>query len=251
MQQVYYRGIITKATRIKRYGSVRCYGATWHSSSVLTQRGFRDLPNNVYYSQQYKAAMDKIGKPRYTVVNPCLAEQLHGLPKNWTKATFSEHSKVKKLIKHNEDRLRGVSLFSGVGALDKGLEHAIDVKVYYEKDAVARRVLQSLIHKGMLSPGKIHGDVANAEAKGLFMHILCIYILYIYVSSTGSPERRHSCWRIPMPRYCHRRQESRLFRQTLRPIQACCQSCSVIPAPLCLFRKCGKHPVAGHAAGFR
>ena len=142
---------------------------------MLTQRGFRDLPNNVYYSQQYKAAMKKIGKPRYRVVNPCLAEQLHGLPKNWTKATFSEHSKVKKLIKHNEDRLRGASLFSGVGALDKGLEHAIDVKLYYEKDAAAGRVLQSLIHKGMLSPGEIHGDVANAEAKD---H-LCIYI-YIY-----------------------------------------------------------------------
>ena len=52
-----------------------------------------------------------------------------------------------KKLKHNEDRLRGVSLFSGVGALDKGLEHAIDVKLYYEKDAAARRVLQSLIHK--------------------------------------------------------------------------------------------------------
>ena len=120
--------------------------------------------------------MKKIGKPRYTVVNPCLAEQLHGLPKNWTKATFSEHSKVKKLIKHNEDRLRGASLFSGVGALDKGLEHAIDVKLYYEKDAAARRVLQSLIHKGMLSPGEIHGDVANAEAKD---H-LCIYYAFIF-----------------------------------------------------------------------
>ena len=244
------RGIITKATRIKRYGSVRCYGATWHASSVLTQRGFRDLPNNVYYSQQYKAAMEKIGKPRYRVINPCLAEQLHGLPKNWTKATFSKHSKVKKLIKHNEDRLRGASLFSGVGALDKGLEHAIDVKLYYEKDAAARRVLQSLIHKGMLSPGEIHGDVANAEAKD---H-LCIYyafIFCIYVSSTGSPEHRDCYWRIPMPRYCHRRQESRLFRQSLRPIQACCQSCSVIPGILCLLRKCGKHLVAGHAAGFR
>ena len=146
---------------------------------MLTQRGFRDLPNNVYYSQQYKAAMEKIGKPRYTVINPCLAEQLHGLPKNWTKATFSKHSKMKKL-KHNEDRLRGVSLFSGVGALDKGLEHAIDVKLYYEKDAAARRVLQSLVHKGMLSPGEIHGDVANAEAKD---H-LCIdyaFILYLYI----------------------------------------------------------------------
>lgn len=170
------RGIITKPTRIKRYGSVRCYGATWHASSVLTQRGFRDLPNNVYYSQQYKAAMKKIGKPRYRVINPCLAEQLHGLPKNWTKATFSKHSKVKKLIKHNEDRLRGASLFSGVGALDKGLEHAIDVKLYYEKDAAARRVLQSLIHKGMLSPGEIHGDVADAEAKD---H-LCIYYAFIF-----------------------------------------------------------------------
>ena len=127
--------------------------------------------------------MDRIGKPRYTVVNPCLAEQLHGLPKNWTKATFSERSKVKKLIKHNEDRLRGASLFSGVGALDKGLEHAIDVKVYYEKDAVARRVLQSLIHKGMLSPGEIHGDVANAEAKDhlciYYAFIFCIYICII------------------------------------------------------------------------
>ena len=121
--------------------------------------------------------MKKIGKPRYRVVNPCLAEQLHGLPKNWTKATFSEHSKVKKLIKHNEDRLRGASLFSGVGALDKGLEHAIDVKLYYEKDAAARTVLQSLIHKGMLSPGEIHGDVANAEAKD---H-LCIYICYAFI----------------------------------------------------------------------
>ena len=151
---------------------------------MLTQRGFRDLPNNVYYSQQYKAAMKKIGKPRYGVVNPCLAEQLHGLPKNWTKATFSKHSKVKKLIKHNEDRLRGASLFSGVGALDKGLEHAIDVKLYYEKDAAARRVLQSLIHKGMLSPGEIHGDVANAEAKDhlcIYIYILCIYILHIYI----------------------------------------------------------------------
>ena len=170
------RGIITKPTRIKRYGSVRCYGATWHASSVLTQRGFRDLPNNVYYSQQYKAAMKKIGKPRYRVINPRLAEQLHGLPKNWTKATFSKHSKVKKLIKHNEDRMRGASLFSGVGALDKGLEHAIDVKLYYEKDAAARRVLQSLIHKGMLSPGEIHGDVADAEAKD---H-LCIYYAFIF-----------------------------------------------------------------------
>ena len=140
------------------------------------------MPNNVYYSQEYKAAMDRIGKPRYTVVNPCLAEQLHGLPKNWTKATFSERSKVKKLIKHNEDRLRGASLFSGVGALDKGLEHAIDVKLYYEKDAAARTVLQSLIHKGMLSPGEIHGDVANAEAKDhLCIYILCIYILHIYI----------------------------------------------------------------------
>ena len=142
---------------------------------MLTQRGFRDLPNNVYYSQEYKAAMDQIGKPRYRVINPCLAEQLHGLPKNWTKATFSKHSKVKKL-KHNEDRLRGVSLFSGVGALDKGLEHAIDVKLYYEKDAAARRVLQSLIHKGMLSPGEIHADVADAEAKD---H-LCIYYAFIF-----------------------------------------------------------------------
>ena len=174
------RGIITKPTRIKRYGSIRCYGATWHASSVLTQRGFRDLPNNVYYSQQYKAAMKKIGKPRYGVINPCLAEQLHGLPKNWTKA--SKHSKVKKL-KHSKvkklklkDRLRGVSLFSGVGALDKGLEHAIDVKLYYEKDAAARRVLQSLIHKGMLSPGEIHADVADAEAKD---H-LCIYYAFIF-----------------------------------------------------------------------
>ena len=150
---------------------------------MLTQRGFRDLPNNIYYSQQYKAAMEKIGKPRYTVINPCLAEQLHGLPKNWTKATFSKHSKVKKLIKHNEDRLRGASLFSGVGALDKGLEHAIDVKLYYEKDAAARRVLQSLIHKGMLSPGEIHGDVANAEAKDhlciYYAFIFCIYICII------------------------------------------------------------------------
>ena len=149
---------------------------------MLTQRGFRDLPNNVYYSQQYKAAMKKIGKPRYGVVNPCLAEQLHGLPKNWTKATLHRNSKVKKL-KHNEDRLRGVSLFSGVGALDKGLEHAIDVKLYYEKDAAARRVLQSLIHKGMLSPGEIHGDVANAEAKDhlciYFAFIFCIYICII------------------------------------------------------------------------
>ena len=119
--------------------------------------------------------MEKIGKPRYRVINPCLAEQLHGLPKNWTKANFSKHSKVKKL-KHNEDRLRGVSLFSGVGALDKGLEHAIDIKVYYEKDAVAKRVLRSLIHKGMLSPGKIHGDVANAKAKD---H-LCIYYAFIF-----------------------------------------------------------------------
>ena len=126
--------------------------------------------------------MKKIGKPRYRVVNPCLAEQLHGLPKNWTKATFSERSKVKKLIKHNEDRLRGASLFSGVGALDKGLEHAIDVKLYYEKDAVARRVLQSLIHKGMLSPGKIHGDVANAEAKDhLCIYYAFIFCIYIYM----------------------------------------------------------------------
>ena len=150
---------------------------------MLTQRGFRDLPNNVYYSQQYKAAMKKIGKPRYRVINPCLAEQLHGLPKNWTKATFNKHSKVKKLIKHNEDRMRGASLFSGVGALDKGLEHAIDVKLYYEKDAAARRVLQSLIHKGMLSPGEIHGDVADAEAKDdlclYYAFIFCIYISII------------------------------------------------------------------------
>ena len=178
------RGIITKPTRIKRYGSIRCYGATWHASSVLTQRGFRDLPNNVYYSQQYKAAMKKIGKPRYRVINPCLAEQLHGLPKNWTKATFSKPGpKVKKLIKHNEDRLQGASLFSGVGALDKGLEHAIDVKLYYEKDAAARRVLQSLIHKGMLSPGEIHADVADAEAKDhlciYYAFIFCIYICII------------------------------------------------------------------------
>ena len=177
------RGIIAKATRIKRYGSVRCYGATWHASSVLTQRGFRDLPNNVYYSQQYKAAMKKIGKPRYRHINPCLAEQLHGLPKNWTKATFSKHSKVKKLIKHNEDLLRGAFLFSGVGALDKGLEHAIDVKLYYEKDAAARRVLQSLIHKGMLSPGEIHGDVADAEAKDhLCIYYAFIFCIYIYIS---------------------------------------------------------------------
>ena len=126
--------------------------------------------------------MEKIGKPRYRVINPCLAEQLHGLPKNWTKATFSKPGpKVKKLIKHNEDRLQGASLFSGVGALDKGLEHAIDVKLYYEKDAAARRVLQSLIHKGMLSAGKIHGDVANAEAKD---H-LCIYYAFIFCISEG------------------------------------------------------------------
>ena len=135
------------------------------------------MPNNVYYSQEYKAAMDRIGKPRYTVVNQCLAELLHGLPKNFTKVM--KHPKVKKVkkvhLKH-KDRLRGVSLFSGVGALDKGLEHAIDVKVYYEKDAVAQRVLQSLIHKGMLSPGKIHGDVANAKAKD---H-LCIYYAFIF-----------------------------------------------------------------------
>ena len=144
---------------------------------MLTQRGFRDLPNNVYYSQQYKAAMEKIGKPRYRVINPCLAEQLHGLPKNFTKVM--KHPKVKKGKKvhlKRKDRLRGVSLFSGVGALDKGLEHAIDIKVYYEKDAVAKRVLRSLIHKGMLSPGKIHGDVANAKAKD---H-LCIYYAFIF-----------------------------------------------------------------------
>ena len=138
-------------------------------------RGHRDLPNNVYYSQEYKAAMDRIGKPRYTVVNPCLAEQLHGLPKNFTKVMKhpkgKKGKKVKKVHLKRKDRLRGVSLFSGVGALDKGLEHAIDIKVYYEKDAVAKRVLRSLIHKGMLSPGKIHGDVANAKAKD---H-LCIY----------------------------------------------------------------------------
>ena len=147
---------------------------------MLTQRGFRDLPNNVYYSQEYKAAMDRIGKPRYTVVNPCLAELLHGLPKNFTKVTKhrkgKKGKKVKKVHLKRKDRLRGVSLFSGVGALDKGLEHAIDVKVYYEKDAVAQRVLQSLIHKGMLSPGKIHGDVANAKAKD---H-LCIYYAFIF-----------------------------------------------------------------------
>ena len=75
--------------------------------------------------------MDRIGKPRYTVVNPCLAEQLHGLPKNFTKVM--KHPKVKKVkkvhLKH-KDRLRAISLFSGVGALDKGLEHAIDVKLY-------------------------------------------------------------------------------------------------------------------------
>ncbi|MFM7979332.1 MAG: hypothetical protein ACKPKO_08465, partial [Candidatus Fonsibacter sp.] len=57
-------GLVDEPMTIKRFGTTRRYAATHKASSILGKRGNRDVPNTVYYSEQYKQAVAAKNKDR-------------------------------------------------------------------------------------------------------------------------------------------------------------------------------------------
>ena len=78
-------GACTGPVTVRAYGTPRCHSATHQTSSALTNRGYRDLPNCIYYSKEYKQIMKEKGQERGHVVNPNFVEYLMGFPKDWTR----------------------------------------------------------------------------------------------------------------------------------------------------------------------
>ena len=52
-------GLVHKPMRIRRFGTLRCYSATFQRSTALGKRGCRDMGNIIYYSTKYKATMKR------------------------------------------------------------------------------------------------------------------------------------------------------------------------------------------------
>ena len=52
-------GLVTEPITANFYGTLRCHSATHQRSSALTWRGYRDLPNQVFFQRRYKNQMKR------------------------------------------------------------------------------------------------------------------------------------------------------------------------------------------------
>ena len=143
-------GLVQKPMRIRRFGTLRCYSATFQRSTALGKRGCRDMGNAIYYSTKCKATMKRNGLSRGKYVAPKLGEWMMGLPANWTS---SRHTADADPAPQDPGRFVNTSLFSGVGGIELGTHAAFATTIYVECNEEAKAVLEKRISDAHLHEG--------------------------------------------------------------------------------------------------
>lgn len=152
---------------VRVYGTLRRISATHCCSGALTDRNKHELPQCVYFDDEFRAdwaARRFRALPQRMAVTPRFAEWLMGLPPGWTApgpldalARSSHFAFKHKLLRHPA-RLATVSLFSGCGALDLALLPWCAPVAYCDICPVAAVVLRARMSDGSLPRGPVFGD---------------------------------------------------------------------------------------------
>ena len=150
-------GFVSKPVRIKYYGTIRVHGATHCAARKLTRRGSQDLPNNIFYDPTYQQRVQALSLPEARWVSPSFAHWLMGLPPEWADAA----AHIPGAPPQAENRLTGMSLFTGVGGLDLGLRPWVAIKLACECSANCRAVLAKRMSEGWLDQATIVEDVCS------------------------------------------------------------------------------------------
>ena len=158
-------GLVTKPVSVARFGTLRRHGAAHQVSTALSIRGMHDFPNVVYYSSAYTSYMAQLGQPRGKYIAPQFAEYVMGYPTHWTATTESPAKEIGEHAAMDEEKFKGASVFSGIGGLELAIKKAVTAKLYCDKDAAAREVLQKRIEDGLLSKGPVMEDICTLDAQ--------------------------------------------------------------------------------------
>ena len=135
----------------------------------LTNRGCRELPNVIYYSDSYRSEM--AGKKRSKYANPFIAERIMGFPKDWTSPTNCAHAP-----EFNDDpqKFKGASLFSGVCGLELGLQDAFHPVLMCDNHAAVVEVLKKLQKHRHIPNCRIATDVSDVSGEDVAgVEMLC------------------------------------------------------------------------------
>ena len=140
-------GLVDKKI-LRGYGTIRCHSGTHMAATCLTGRGYHECPNAIYFSREYKRRMMKLGAKRKRIVNPQFGEWLMGFELDWTAAALCllTPDGLPEHVRHNAGcelspaglkKLQGISLFTGVAGLEKGVQDWVMTTHYCEKDEKA------------------------------------------------------------------------------------------------------------------
>ena len=153
-------GLVTDPVDAQVYGTLRCHPATHRVGDNLTWRGFRDMPNNIAYSEEFQHEMQLRGYSeaaicRLTYVTPTFGEWQMGLPRGWTAADVP----CKGAPPAPHGRIPSMALFSGCGGLELALRPFLRPVAYVEIWPAAQEVLKARIQDAWLDDAPVVADV--------------------------------------------------------------------------------------------
>ncbi|CAK9052576.1 unnamed protein product [Durusdinium trenchii] len=149
--------IVGKTVRMKTWGTIRCFGATYRANtSYLSVRGRQDFGTQVFYWDKYRAELKKSVpkelRNKKKFVPPRVAEYFAGVPHKWTSLT--EHvskTAFEQLFGPLQGKqLEVISVFSGVAGLELGLRQFCKACVYVERDEFCQQVLRKRMAEGWI-----------------------------------------------------------------------------------------------------
>ena len=150
---------------ITLYCTPRVFGATQVTLPFLTRRNKRELPASLRFDPLCAATLSSdLGE----CVSPVFVEWLMGLPRGWTSTAPLRTCGSAGMPgifagvpwpNAAAPKYRSLSLFTGSGALDWGLQNFIEPVAYCESDSFALSLLEARVAEGTLPQGPIWRDV--------------------------------------------------------------------------------------------
>mmetsp|Transcript_74797 Transcript_74797/g.151276 ORF Transcript_74797/g.151276 Transcript_74797/m.151276 type:complete len:438 (-) Transcript_74797:25-1338(-) len=180
---------------MKSWGTIRCFSATTCASpGPVSVRAVTDLANQILHSTRYQDAIKEHRVEAGRFVSVRAAEFLSGLPAGWTSphagAVQPGSWKCEADARVNP-RLKTISLFTGIGGLDLGMELVCMPVEYVECSPFCTRVLSARMSEGNLPQGNVFPDIVEYCPKGdvlLAAEALLAGFPCQGVSSAGSQE---------------------------------------------------------------
>lgn len=161
------------------FGTIRCFSATHRATQThLSKRGCQDLATQLFHWDFYQSSCRKLKMPRGKFLAPHVAEFLTGLPAGWTSQERGAVSlqEFHRLFPHlrpeacQSEKLKGLSLFSGIAALELGLSEFIEPMGYVECNSACQRVLEARIQDGLLPPGPVYDNICGLQLTEAMKH---------------------------------------------------------------------------------